>query len=293
MTYSSYRRSTADVPYAQLSVVPGGLAFISSYDADLVADLKAQIPHDGRRWDATHKHWIIAPAYAAICVRLAEQYFGIQLTVPAGMTTPTAQIRLIRLEYLGRCKDRGDGSAAYGWADGGWTTRWPELVLREWFGAAEMDRPDTQPTLYAVLGVKTDVEPDGIKVAYRRLVKQWHPDVCKEADAIEVFKRIQMAYETLADPIQRRKYDAGRYFEAQIEREKLTGRGARLATTTAAAYGYRAPLRCGDALVEGFEDVRQFTVGKILQFADITDSAGRVMTTSWSAGAKQFEVRWV
>jgi molecular chaperone DnaJ len=63
---------------------------------------------------------------------------------------------------------------------------------------------------YEVLGVPRTATPDDIKSAYRRLARQYHPDVSKEAPKVaeEKFKEISEAYEVLADPEKRRRYDA-------------------------------------------------------------------------------------
>ena len=61
---------------------------------------------------------------------------------------------------------------------------------------------------YEVLGIKTDMGLEAIKKAYRRLIRQYHPDTGNgDADA---FRKIQEAYELLSDPVKRRKYDAVR-----------------------------------------------------------------------------------
>jgi molecular chaperone DnaJ len=60
---------------------------------------------------------------------------------------------------------------------------------------------------YKVLGVKKDASKEELKKAYRQLVKKYHPDVNKEADAEEKFKEIQEAYETLSDEGKRSAYD--------------------------------------------------------------------------------------
>ena len=60
---------------------------------------------------------------------------------------------------------------------------------------------------YATLGVARDASPDDIKRAYRRLARELHPDVNPEAE--EQFKEITRAYEVLADPDKRRRYDLG------------------------------------------------------------------------------------
>ncbi len=62
---------------------------------------------------------------------------------------------------------------------------------------------------YEVLGVPKTASPDDIKSAYRRLARQYHPDVAKEdPKAAEAkFKDISEAYEVLADVQERRDYD--------------------------------------------------------------------------------------
>ena len=60
---------------------------------------------------------------------------------------------------------------------------------------------------YKILGVSRDAKPDDIRKAYRKLAKQYHPDVNKEAGAEEKYKEINEAYEVLKDPDKRQKYD--------------------------------------------------------------------------------------
>lgn len=68
---------------------------------------------------------------------------------------------------------------------------------------------------YAALGVAPDSDESAIKQAYRKLARQYHPDV-KPGDkgAEERFKEINEAYEVLSDPEKRRKYDElGAYYQ--------------------------------------------------------------------------------
>jgi molecular chaperone DnaJ len=63
--------------------------------------------------------------------------------------------------------------------------------------------------LYDLLGVARDADADALKKAYRRLARQYHPDVNPEPEAQERFKEVSMAYEVLSDPQKRAAYDRG------------------------------------------------------------------------------------
>jgi len=60
---------------------------------------------------------------------------------------------------------------------------------------------------YAVLGVGRRAADADIRKAYRRLARQYHPDLNKAAEAQERFQEISEAYEVLGDPEKRRRYD--------------------------------------------------------------------------------------
>lgn len=61
---------------------------------------------------------------------------------------------------------------------------------------------------YEILGVSKDAGEEEIKKAFRRLARQYHPDVNKEdPQAEEKFKEINEAYEVLSDPKKRAAYD--------------------------------------------------------------------------------------
>lgn len=60
---------------------------------------------------------------------------------------------------------------------------------------------------YDVLGVSKDADEKEIKSAFRKLAKQYHPDVNKEAGAEAKFKEIGEAYAVLSDAEKRRQYD--------------------------------------------------------------------------------------
>ncbi len=61
---------------------------------------------------------------------------------------------------------------------------------------------------YDVLGVKKDATQEEIKAAYRKLARQYHPDLHPDdPKAAEMFKEINEAYETLGDAQKRAAYD--------------------------------------------------------------------------------------
>lgn len=60
---------------------------------------------------------------------------------------------------------------------------------------------------YEVLGLQKGASQDEIKKAYRSLVKKYHPDVNKAADAESKFKEVQEAYDVLNDPQKKSQYD--------------------------------------------------------------------------------------
>ena len=61
---------------------------------------------------------------------------------------------------------------------------------------------------YKILGVSKTASEDEIRKAFRKLARQYHPDVAgNKAGAEDKFKEINEAYEVLSDPEKRRKYD--------------------------------------------------------------------------------------
>jgi curved DNA-binding protein len=61
---------------------------------------------------------------------------------------------------------------------------------------------------YESLGVSRTASEAEIKKAFRKLAREYHPDVAKnKKQAEEKFKEINEAYEVLSDPAKRKKYD--------------------------------------------------------------------------------------
>jgi curved DNA-binding protein len=76
---------------------------------------------------------------------------------------------------------------------------------------------------YAALGVAPDADEKTIRDAYRRLAREYHPDVNPgNAEAEARFKEINEAYQALSDSEKRRKYD-----ELRAQYQQYQQRGGR------------------------------------------------------------------
>lgn len=265
---------------------------MTPYDPGFVAAFKQAIPPEARRWDGSMKRWTLEAKYGPQVCRLVDAYLGVTLAVPAQSGLPAVtETRLIEVQYIGACKDRGNGeSSAYGYSEGSWSVIVPEAILREWFEAVPQ-RPDEAPTLYAVLAVKASATADEVRSAYRRLARQWHPDICHEDGAAETFKTINHAYQVLSNEAIRRKYDAGLALEASLKSQSDPF-SFNHHQVQQPQQGYRSPLRCGLVLCEGQETLGRFVVSKLLQWEDCTNALGQTMIASWPAGAKEPQITW-
>lgn len=66
----------------------------------------------------------------------------------------------------------------------------------------------TYKDYYDVLGVERTADEKAIKKAYRKLAREYHPDVNHEPDAEDRFKELAEAYEVLGDAAKREQYDS-------------------------------------------------------------------------------------
>lgn len=98
---------------------------------------------------------------------------------------------------------------------------------------------------YESLGVPRTASADEIKKSFRKLAREYHPDVAKDKKkAEERFKEINEAYEVLSDPDKRKKYDQlGAHWKSGADFRPPPGYGG---------FGSGQPFRGGQAGGEEF-----------------------------------------
>jgi hypothetical protein len=269
---------------ATLTLEGTSLVLQCKYDAGLVAALKSTVPPSDRRFDPARKAWLVTPKWGAKVAALITAYLGEMVFVPNVVTKTEPTLKTLEIKYLGATKSRdgADERSAFGYCENSWSVLFPESVLITWFTGLNQS-PQDALTYYGTLGVNRGATNEEIKTAFRRLARQWHPDVCRESNAKEQFIKIKAAFDILSSDTTRPRYDAGLALEASIKRDD--GQFSPLT-------GYRAPLRCGHVLAEVVYGL-VFTVNKILAWEDIYNQQGQVLVVSWPFGAKTFEERYV
>lgn len=273
---------------SRLSIENGAVVVATPYDPALVASIKG-LPASERKYNPTRKVWLVDPKHAPTIAHWIEAFLGETVPVPELKTTYQSKItQRLTIRYVGSCKPRSDGSSsAYGLLGLGgsnWNVIFPEQVLRDFFGGS-LATPGEAESYFSLLGISQAATVDDVSKAYRRMAKLWHPDICKEEAATDVFIRIKTAYDILKDPDTRARYEAGLAFQALLREPEPS--------VLQRSYGYRAPLRSGMILIEGYQKFSMIEVEKILSWEDIVDGQGRVLIVSWPAGAKEPVEEWL
>lgn len=114
-----------------------------------------------------------------------------------------------------------------------------------------------QRDYYEVLGVPRTATQDDIKRAYRRLARQYHPDLHsggRKAEMERKFKELNEAHEILSDPDKRKKYDRYGHNWEQAEAYEKARREARARAGTGPEFSF------GDA--EAFSDIFETFFGR-------------------------------
>lgn len=100
---------------------------------------------------------------------------------------------------------------------------------------------------YDVLGVSKTADDKGIRQAYRRLARKYHPDLNPGDESAEKrFKEINEAHEVLSDPEARKKYDT--YGDRWKHADQFEAQGP-------FTYGGRGAADFGADIFSGFEDI--------------------------------------
>lgn len=284
----------------------GNLVVNTPFNRGFVEEFKLIVPRHERVWNnagkVPPKVWLVHPKHGKAVAALCRRYFGDDPKLPQTTAQVVSKRGTIRLLYVGGEKRRDDGSrTASGML---YTTKngdvvisreWPviflEGVLENWFGGKPLTEDDTAGSLlpndsyYLKLGLK-DVEDDQdvIKKAFRRMARQWHPDVCKEPDAEDRFKLINEAYGVLSDPPRKKLYDLGQ----QMVESTVTPQLAQDLWEE----DYKPPLRCGIIQCDYDVVLGRALVKRIYQWDDIIDEHGRTLVTSWMFGDKQPTIIW-
>lgn len=279
-------------------MIPSGGAYriVTPYNSGFVGELKDSVPATDRGYDPNTRCWTVSAAYGKSVSVMINKWFGQQIIPDQIAVSPL--LGVIELLYLGQSKDRGNGiRTAYGWVQdpgqliGGWNAIFPEKVLKSYFDPSyteQKEKPTSEKTYYEMLSIKQNATADEIRSGYRRMVRQWHPDVCKDPDANKIFIEIKNAYNILSDPKTKARYDVGLKIAATTKVEKPKSAWEIMND----ALPYRAPLKCGNLLCEYTILGIKKTVTKILQWEDIYDATGKVLISSWVMGDSEPTLEW-
>ena len=276
--------------------IQGDIEFRFPYNRFAVNSVK-KIPANLRRWEPKSKCWIVAASQEPELVRICQFHFNNEYNIIGKPQKANAvETKMLKIKYIGQPKDRGDGQEtafACDFSDD-WNVVFSKDVLKHWFecgiGGIEDDKPKTAiTTYYALLAIAKNATGTEIKKAYRKAVRRYHPDVNSDEDAHEMFLKVQQAYETLKNPLQRRKYDASLLFAADVGKKMDTWDYQFTAQNTGL---YRPPLRCGWIMATGKNEVGRFVVSKILKWEPIMKN-GLELVTSWDAAMQGIKQEWI
>ena len=274
-----------------------GIQFKFPYNKFAINSIK-KIPANLRRWEPNSKCWIVASSQEPELIRICQFHFNNEYDVIGSPKKANAvETKLLKVKYIGQPKDRGDGQNTAFACDfaNNWNVVFSEDVLKNWFecGIGGVDNQKPLPGIvvshYALLAIGKSATGIEIKKAYRKAVRRYHPDVNHDDDAAEMFIKIQSAYETLKNPLSRRRYDASLLFEADVSKPSQNAN----AWLRAHAGAYRPPQRCGWIMCEGKNEVGRFVVSKIMKWEIITNNTGQELVTSWDSVAKEIKQEWI
>jgi len=263
------------MPKCSITQSGDSYAIKTPFSRQFIDELKRLIPPPHRSFDGDSKAWIVERSYAENCLPgIIQTCFGEAVVFPELKPVDQNQKYSFQLDYVGIPKERDGqvGKTALGFSKGQWRIVFDEDTLKGWFEQCQTER-DLPQTLFSLLLVSEKANDQEIKSGYRRLARQWHPDVNREPEAPEMFKKISNAYQILSDPQKRARYQAGLEFERESDKPSRY---------SPPRYDvFIPPLRCGLLTVTGTIQVGKLKVGQILEWLDVTNEQGQTMVSSW------------
>ena len=113
---------------------------------------------------------------------------------------------------------------------------------------------EAQRDYYEVLGVGRTASAEQIKTAYRRLARQYHPDLNRNDPSAEVrFKQVQETYDVLSDTRKRQAYD--QFGQAGVSSAAATEAAAAAAASGRRTGGFRYSTRTPGGATVDFGEV--------------------------------------
>ena len=238
---------------------------------NIINKIKA-LPYDKRAWSREEDCWKID----ASLVDSLSDILGFSVKVERNKLGSENQRTTLDLHFISQPIRRVGGDVySCGFHDQKFIAVLELSVLEEWYKWRPCD-----VTLYTSLCIERTASQDEIKKAYRRVARQWHPDVVGESEkevAHNMFIMINRAYEILSNDIKRRKYDAALLMLPKPDKEEQPMRFL--------------PYRCG-RLVCDAEVSAKIKVTKIYKWDDITNDQGQIMCATWKKGDATYETIW-
>lgn len=277
---------------AKCSIIQSGndYAVITPFNAKFVAELKVSIPPGARSWDGEKKAWIVTQPFAEMAAQIVQEFYGEKPEIPELVKIEAETKYSFQLDYVGIPKERDGqaGKTALGFSKGQWRIIFDEKTIKAFF-EKETGNQQTE-TLFTLLLASESATEAEIKSCYRRLARQWHPDVNREPEAPEMFRKIDEAYKILSDPAKKKKYLAGLYLERSSHNQESRDYSI---FNSAGERVFIPPLRCGFLTVTGSVQVGRLKVAQILKWEDVQDEQGLTMVTSWNRELNVIDYQWV
>lgn len=278
-----------------------GITVKFAYSTTLLADLKAAIPNYDMSWNPASKEWTVHPRQLDNLMNVARKH-DCHTTGDINYVknyTPVIIKDSVEVHYIGNIYKRSNNElTAFGWWSNGWNAIFINDSLQSFFKVdvssyTRQRRPNEidDTNYYTVLVVNKDASQDEIKKKYKFVVKQWHPDICKEPDARERFELIQKAYSILSDDTLRAKYNFGLELAHKVNMDKKKPTVSPPSENKYDAV-FKPQIRCGKIIADVEYMIGRAYIHKIHDIEEIVNEQGQVMVSYWN-NTDTFGVSWV